>query len=123
MSPHEKYKASVMSTATKEEKLMIIFNETIKILNKAIKCIEINDFEGKNTNLQAAAEALSNLRIGIDAEKGGDFAKNLDEFCLRISNKIGFINMGNGEVGEVNNVINGIVQIRNLFKEEKPSTE
>lgn len=120
MLPHERYKSNTLSVSTSDQKMIIIFNAIIKVLNKAIACIVINDFEGKNKYLQAAVEALTDLRIGIDIEKG-DFAKLLDAFCFDIATKIGFANIGNVDQNELPNIVKAIAQVRDLFEEKQPS--
>jgi|GEM_PF-5604019 len=116
MLPHERYKSNTLSVSTSDQKMIIIFNAIIKVLNKAIACIVINDFEGKNKYLQAAVEALTDLRIGIDIEKG-DFAKLLDAFCFDIATKIGFANIGNVDQNELPNIVKAIAQVRDLFED------
>lgn len=122
MSPHEKYKSNIMNTASVEQKMVIVFDLAIKILNKAIKCCETKDFEGRNTNLQVAAEAFNNLRIGIDVDSG-ESAKVLDAFCLNISNKISFVNIGSSEDSELHNIIEAINQVKVLFEEKQNPAE
>jgi flagellin-specific chaperone FliS len=102
--------------------MVMIFNGVVKILNKAIKCSEAKDFEGRNTNLQDAAEAFNNLRMGIDIDSG-EPAKVLDAFCLNISNKISFVNIGSSEDSELHNIIEAINQVKDLFEEKQNPAE
>ena len=119
MLPHERYKSNTISVSTNDQKMIIIFNAIMKVLNKAIACVKVNDFEGKNKYLQAAVEALTDLRIGIDIEKG-DFAKTLDAFCFDLSTKIGFANIGAVDLDELSNIIKALAQVRDLFEEKQP---
>ena len=124
MSPYAKYKSNIISTASKEQKMLMIFNEAIKMLNKAIICIETNDFAGKSANLHNVANIFINLSGAFDPEKGGKLAETCNEFCARVANRIDFINMGKSsaeDIEKINDIVKGIIQIKELFEEESSS--
>jgi flagellar biosynthetic protein FliS len=115
MSPYEKYRANVVNASSKEQKMVMIFDEIIKILHKANNCIENEDFEGKNKNLRTAAEAFYVLRNELDIKNADEFTKYFDAFCYSTINKIESINMSSEKTAELDKINSEISQVRDLF--------
>jgi len=62
------------------------YDRIILELKRAIENIEKGNIKGKIENISKALDLLTTLRLGLDFEKGGDIARNLEDiysFCER----------------------------------------
>lgn len=116
MNSYNKYQTSAISTASREQKIVMIFDEMIKFLFKAQKSIENKDFEAKNKSLRAVANAFYSLYDDIELDINDESLQIFKRFCGISANRLEQINIGTLPTSEISVIIKDISQIRDLFK-------
>jgi flagellar secretion chaperone FliS len=62
------YQNTAVNTASSSELTLMLYNGCIKFIKQAIKDIEANDFEAKNTNIQKAQNIIRELMITLNPQ-------------------------------------------------------
>ncbi len=65
---HQAYQNNAVNTASSSELTLMLYNGCIKFVKQAMKDIEGNQFEAKNTNIQKAQNIIRELMITLDVE-------------------------------------------------------
>jgi flagellar secretion chaperone FliS len=71
------YKKTAVSTASKEQILLMLYQAAIKNCKKAIEAIENRDIAGKGEYIGKLQDIVIELNNSLDFEVGGDIAKEL----------------------------------------------
>lgn len=116
MNYHNKYHTSAINTASKEQKIIMMFDEMIKFLFKALKSIENQDFEAKNKNLRVVTDVFYSLCDDIELNTNDESTRIFSKFCGASANKLELINIGTLPNSEISVMIKDIAQVRDLFK-------
>ncbi|MFS0674209.1 flagellar export chaperone FliS [Ornithinibacillus sp. 179-J 7C1 HS] len=66
--PYQAYQNNAVNTATGGELTLMLYNGCIKFIKQAIKDIQDNKIESKNTNIQKAQRIIQELMITLDQE-------------------------------------------------------
>lgn len=66
--PYQAYQNNAVNTATGGELTLMLYNGCIKFIKQAIKDIQDNKIESKNTNIQKAQKIIQELMITLDQE-------------------------------------------------------
>ncbi|MBO1001548.1 flagellar export chaperone FliS [Pseudogracilibacillus auburnensis] len=62
------YQNNAVNTASGPQLTMMLYNGCIKFINQAIKAVNDNDHETKNTNIQKAQDIVQELMLTLDQE-------------------------------------------------------
>lgn len=65
---HQVYQNNAVNTASGGELTLMLYNGCIKFIKKAIKDMEAENHEAKNTNIQKAQNIIQELMITLDPE-------------------------------------------------------
>jgi flagellar protein FliS len=71
------YKKTAVSTASKEQILLMLYQAAIKNCKKSIECIEAKNIAGKGEYIGKLQDIVIELNNSLDFEIGGDIAKEL----------------------------------------------
>lgn len=78
MSKLNAYRQTAVTTASKEQVLIMLYEGAIKYLKKASECCQKKDIPGKATAVGKAHDIINELNNSLDFTIGGDVAKNLE---------------------------------------------
>ncbi|MFN3787499.1 MAG: flagellar export chaperone FliS, partial [Sulfurihydrogenibium azorense] len=92
------------------------YDRIILELKSAIENIEKKNIRGKIGNISKALDILTTLRLGLDFEKGGDIAKNLEELYAFCEREIQLANLKN-DVGRLRDVIKILDTVKSGWEE------
>lgn len=70
INPYEQYKINSVSTMTKGELLIMVFDELIKKLNRSIVLIENKDFEQAKIQIDKSKKIITHLMETLDDQYG-----------------------------------------------------
>ncbi|PRX32584.1 flagellar protein FliS [Orenia metallireducens] len=76
---YNQYKQVQAQTANPGKLLIMLYQGCIKFLNLAKKGIEDKDIEVTNKYLQKSQDIITELKVTLDFEKGGEIADDLDK--------------------------------------------
>lgn len=63
---YQTYQNNSVNTASGGELTLMLYNGCMKFIKQAMKDVEANNFEGKNTNIQKAQNIIRELLITLD---------------------------------------------------------
>ena len=95
MSVASLYKETSITTQSKEKLVVMLYDGAIKFLKCAVRAIDENDFESRNTDVQKAMKIIEELNIVLDMEVGGDIALNLRKLYNFMLNHLNQANIKN----------------------------
>ena len=72
------YRQTAVTTASKEQVLIMLYEGAIKYLKKASESCQKNDLAGKGVAVGKAHDIINELSNTLDFAIGGDVAKNLE---------------------------------------------
>lgn len=78
MSKLNAYKQTAVTTASKEQILIMLYEAAIKHLKKASDCCQKNDLPGKGFAVGKVHDILNELLNTLDFNVGGDIARKLE---------------------------------------------
>ncbi len=78
MSKLNAYKKTAVTTASKEQVLIMLYEAAIKHLKKASECCQTKDMKLKGESVGKAHDIINELSNSLDFNIGGDIAKNLE---------------------------------------------
>jgi flagellar protein FliS len=84
-NPTSTYKETTITTAGQGQLIVMLYDEAVKQLAKAIELLELNNTDKKdpgrieqiNKSLMKTEEILTELMVSLDFEQGGEISKNL----------------------------------------------
>ncbi len=88
MSKLNAYKQTAVTTASKEQVLIMLYEAAIKHLKRAADCCQKNDLVGKGMAVGKAHDIVNELNNTLDYEIGGEIAKNLERLYSFIVDQI-----------------------------------
>lgn len=89
-NPYQAYIKTDLETKTLPKLISAAYERVITELKAAEKCIEDGDIKGKIEHIYKAMDIIEILRAGLDFEKGGEIASNLDNIYDFLSRHITF---------------------------------
>lgn len=95
MSKLNAYRQTAVTTASKEQVLIMLYEAAIKHLKRASECCQKNDLSGKGTAVGKAHDIINELSNSLDFQIGGDVAKNLERLYTFMVEQIVQGNMNN----------------------------
>lgn len=108
----DKYKTTAATTASTENQLIFIFDESIKLLHTTKKAIEKRDHETKYKSLTKIIDSFYILRSGIDKNLDKEEFKTIDNFYYFTIRGLEEINMKDGPADEIDIFIESFSQVR-----------
>ncbi|NDG84053.1 MAG: flagellar export chaperone FliS [Proteobacteria bacterium] len=78
MSKLNAYKQTSVTTASREQVLIMLYEAAIKHLKKASECCQTKDLAAKGVAVGKAHDIINELSNTLDFKVGGDIAKNLE---------------------------------------------
>ena len=82
MSKLNAYRQTAVTTASKEQVLIMLYEAAIKHLKKASECCQNKDLAGKGAAVGKAHDIINELSNALDFTVGGDIAKNLERLYM-----------------------------------------
>jgi flagellar protein FliS len=82
------YVESSVVTATPLELVAMLYRCAIDALAEARRCLSAGDVTGRVAPVNRAFDAVAELSLSLDFERGGDISRNLSELYGYISHKI-----------------------------------
>jgi flagellar protein FliS len=95
MSKLNAYRQTAVTTASKEQVLIMLYEGAIKHLKKASECCLKKDLAGKGVAVGKAHDIIIELSNSLDFNIGGDIAKNLERLYMFMVEQIIQGNMNN----------------------------
>ncbi|WP_028950708.1 flagellar export chaperone FliS [Sulfurihydrogenibium subterraneum] len=92
------------------------YDRIILELKSAIENIEKRNIKGKIENISKAIDLLTTLRLGLDFEKGGEIARNLEDIYSFCEREIQLANLKN-DVERLQNVIKVLDTVKSGWEE------
>lgn len=108
MSKLNAYRQTAVTTASKEQVLIMLYEGAIKHLRKASECCQKNDLAGKGTAVGKAHDIINELSNSLDFQIGGEVAKNLERLYSYMVEQI--------VQGNINNDADKFDQARNMME-------
>ena len=78
MSKLNAYRQTAVTTASREQILIMLYEGAIKNLKKASECCHAKDLAGKGVAVGKAHDIINELSNSLDFTVGGEIAKNLE---------------------------------------------
>ncbi len=81
----KQYKQTSITTASKGQLLILLYEAAIRHVKKASECIDKNDIAGKGTAIGKVHDIMNELITSLDHKVGGKVAEDLERlynFCI-----------------------------------------
>lgn len=78
-NPYQKYKQTAITSAPREQILLMLYEGAIKFTKLAISAAEQKKVAERGHNLMRAYDIIMELQVSLDHKVGGDVAKQLDQ--------------------------------------------
>ena len=82
------YKQVAVTTASRGQILIMLYESAIKNLKRAVECIEKRDISGKGMAIGKAHDIVNELTNTLDFEVGGDIAIRLEQLYQFIASQL-----------------------------------
>lgn len=114
------YLATQVTTASKGDLLVMLYDTAIKHLRQSIEKMRERDMAGKGILITKTLAIIGELQRSLDHERGGDISKNLQGLYIFCTNRLLTANIKvNPDM--VQDVINVLTGLRQAFAEILPS--
>lgn len=108
------YQDNAVTTASGPQLTMMLYNGCIKFINQAIKAVNENDFEKKNTNIQKAQDIVQELMLTLDQTV--DISKQLLPLYEFVYHQLQQGNIKN-DIAHLKAALEFITDFRNTWKD------
>lgn len=119
VNPYQKYKQTSITSASREQILLMLYEGAIKFTKLAIQAAEQKKVAERGTNLMRAYDIIMELQVSLDHKVGGDVAKQLDQLYTFILDQYTKTNIS----GEVQPLKDALKVIENLYEGWKVAVE
>ncbi|WP_297889460.1 flagellar export chaperone FliS [Sulfurihydrogenibium sp.] len=108
VNPYENYIKTELDSLPVAGIIAKGYERIILELKGAIENIENRNIKGKIKNISKAIDILTTLRVGLDFEKGGEIAQNLEDIYSFCINELLLANLKNDKqrLEDVINILN-----------------
>lgn len=121
-NPTSTYKETTIKTAGQGQLIVMLYDEAVKQLTKAIELLELNNTKKKdpgrieqiNKSLMKTEEILTELMVSLDFEQGGEISKNLFSLYTWFNRELMEANI-NKDVKRMLVVKNMLCELRNTW--------
>ncbi|MFP4521710.1 MAG: flagellar export chaperone FliS [Fibrobacterota bacterium] len=116
LSGYKAYKTANVNTTDQGKLILMTYDLAIKSCMQAVECIGANDLSGKTKKLYKAQDCVTELRVALDHEKGGEIAANLEKLYEYFDWRITQANIKN-DTAMVTEVKNHLTELRKAWAE------
>ncbi len=88
MSEGYLYLKNKVEGMNRDELILFVYQEMVKVMSKAESCFDTKDIEGRVTAINKGIEIISVLNSILDFDKGGDISVKLRSLYLYSINKL-----------------------------------
>ncbi|MDZ4660879.1 MAG: flagellar export chaperone FliS [Pseudomonadota bacterium] len=103
-NPYQKYKATAVTSASREKLLLMMYEGAIKFAKKAAVACEQKQIAERGLNIGKTYDIVMELANTLDHSVGGDIAKNLEQLYMFILDQLTKSNIS-GDPGPLRNAI------------------
>lgn len=118
-NPYQKYKQTAITSAPREQILLMLYEGAIKFTKLAIIAAEQKKVADRGQNLMRAYDIIMELQVSLDHKVGGDVAKQLDQLYTFVLDQYSKGNIS----GEIEPLKNALKVIENLYEGWKVAVE
>lgn len=108
------YLETQVTTTSRGEILIMLYDGAIKFLNQAKEKIAARDYAGKGNLISSAIDVINELASSLNVEKGGDLAENLSQLYFYCNKRL-FIANSRMDISAVDEVIRILGGIRSAY--------
>ncbi|MEN2467474.1 flagellar export chaperone FliS [Ornithinibacillus sp. FSL M8-0202] len=112
--PYQAYQNNAVNTASGGELTLMLYNGCLKFIKQAMKDIQANNIEAKNTNIQKAQRIIQELMITLDQEV--EISKQIMPLYDYIHHRLMEANLKN-DVSILEEVEGFVVDFRDTWKQ------
>lgn len=112
--PYQAYQNNAVNTASGSELTLMLYNGCLKFIKQAMKDIQANNIEAKNTNIQKAQRIIQELMITLDQEV--EISKQIMPLYDYIHHRLMEANLKN-DVSILEEVEGFVVDFRDTWKQ------
>lgn len=110
-NPYAKYTSTSITTGHEAQQLIVVYDEILKLLYQAKKCLENGDIEGKFKNLDKVLSIFLALQSGISS-LDHEIVRSLDRFYGATIIQVNKLNMSTSATEEMDKFIAQIRKVR-----------
>lgn len=112
MNPYDQYLESSVLTATPLELVTMLYRCALDGIADARRCLQCGDIEGRVRPVNRAFDAVTELTLSLDFEKGGELSTNLGELYGYILNQIvvGHCNQADANFAEASRLLTTLLE-------------
>lgn len=118
-NPYQKYKQTSITSAPREQILLMLYEGAIKFTKLAIVAAEQKKIAERGQNLMRAYDIIMELQISLDHKVGGDLSRQLDQLYTYVLDQYTKTNL----TGEVEPLKAALKVIENLYEGWKVAVE
>ncbi|MES2802862.1 MAG: flagellar export chaperone FliS [Bdellovibrionota bacterium] len=118
-NPYQKYKQTSITSASREQILLMLYEGAIKFTKLAIQAAEQKKVAERGQNLMRAYDIIMELQVSLDHKVGGDVAKQLDQLYTFVLDQYTKMNIS----GDVEAAKAALKVIENLYEGWKVAVE
>ncbi len=112
MNPYDQYLESSVLTATPLELVTMLYRCAIESIAEARRCLACGDIEGRVRPVNRAFDAVTELTLSLDYDKGGELSRSLGELYGYITNQIvlGHCNQSDSNFAEAQRLLSTLME-------------
>lgn len=118
-NPYQKYKQTSITSASREQILLMLYEGAIKFTKLAIQAAEQKKVAERGQNLMRAYDIIMELQVSLDHKVGGDVAKQLDQLYTFVLDQYTKMNIS----GDIEAAKAALKVIENLYEGWKVAVE
>ena len=103
-NPYQKYKSTQVTSASKEQLLLLLYEGAIKFIKRAKIAIEKKNIADRGINIGRAFDIIAELNNTLDHEVGGEIANNLEQLYMFVTEQLTKANI-TGDVQHIDNCL------------------
>jgi flagellar protein FliS len=111
-NPYKKYKQTQVTSASREDILLMMYEGAIKFNKLALKAAQEKRVYDRCTNLSKAFDIVNELNNTLDHEVGGDLAKQLERLYIFVTDQYTKANL----TGEAQPLEAALKVLENLYE-------
>ncbi|GEN29908.1 flagellar protein FliS [Cerasibacillus quisquiliarum] len=111
---YQTYQNNAIKTASGGELTLMLYNGCVKFIKRAIKDIEVKDYENKNKNIQKAQRIIQELMITLDPQV--DLSKQIMPLYDYMHHRLTKANIENNKA-YLEEVLEYVIEFRETWKQ------
>lgn len=127
-NPYEQYMENSVLTATPLELVTMLYRCALDSIAEARQCLRAGDIAGRSKRVTRAFDAVTELLLSLDHEKGGEVSRNLADLYAYIQQQIllGHVNQAEENFAEAERLLSTLLEswtaIARAEREAAPET-